>query len=210
MNDMDLILSLMRGHHKDNPLPLYSLIFLYDQHEKMTIDYDYLVDILKVLYENNKISQNTATDFYLCDNGLMNTADFINFTKDDYNNALQAIDKIFQMLEPGKILPAGFTEKKLIINFKLSGDTPLPDENIILNNFTGNLFKVLNENKIAMVYGGDGSRGWIRYVVYGATGDDTTDLIHELISGLFDNIKEFEGSYLTKIYSYGEVVSDLK
>ncbi len=61
-----------------------------------------------------------------------------------------------------------------------------------------------------MVYGGDGSRGWIRYVVYGATGDDTTDLIHELISGLFDNIKEFEGSYLTKIYSYGEVVSDLK
>lgn len=210
MNDMDLILSLMRGHNKVNPLPLHSLIFLYDQHEKMILDYDYLVDILKMLYENNKISQKSATDFYLCDDGLVNTIDFINFTKDDYNNALQSIDKIFQMFKRKKILPAGFTGEKLIINFKLSGDIPSPDENIILNNFAGKLFEVLNENKIATVYGGDGSQGWMRYVVYGATGDDTTDLIHELISGLFDNIKKFEGSYLTRIYSYGEVVSDLK
>ena len=198
------IFKAVKGHTSTQPQTLVGILAYVDSQEKMVMTHEEFSGGLTRLIDDGLIAEADTHQFFEVV-GSIQPSTFSGLSPDEHESACRDYRKWFdeqlQRDDPG----ADFTRQKLVIRWKLDGDSYGTDDDEDATEAFANAIEPAIENSgLAEINGFENGPGLIDILIFGKETDDDMDDLYALIVDTFKAYGCPKGSCIIKCYGEAE------
>jgi hypothetical protein len=194
------IYKAITGYTPDHAQSLVGILAYVDSQEKMLLTHEELVGGLKRLIEAGLVTEATNHAFFESVRTDAARA-FSGISPDVFESACRDYHNWFASQLQQDDDGAAFTRQKLVIRWKLNGDTyPTDNDEDATETFATAIESAIAESGLGEINGFEHGAGLIDILIFGRETDDDVDDIYSLIADTFKSYGCPPGSCIIKCY----------
>jgi len=198
------IYKAIKGHTSANPQTLVGILAYVDSQEKMVMTHEELSGGLTRLMADGLIAEADKHQFFEVA-GTSVRSTFSGLSPDEHETACRGYSQWFDAQlerdDPG----ADFTRQKLVIRWKLDGDSyGTDDDEDATEAFADAIEPAIENSGLAEINGFECGPGLIDILIFGKETDDDMDDIYPLVVDTFKSYGCPKGSCIIKCYGEAE------